>query len=129
MIGLMRTKPSLRVVADQVAAPTWASGLARALWACALNPQIHGILHWRDAGTASWYDFAVAIQEEALALGILNQPIPVIPIATKDYPTPATRPAFSLLDCDDSWQKIGQQPPHWRVNLRTMLSEWKKIHG
>ncbi len=76
---------------------------------------------------ASWYDFAVAIQEEALALGILECTVPVIPIATADYPTPAARPVFSLLDCSKTWKKLENIPAHWRVNLRKMLIEEKAL--
>ncbi len=72
---------------------------------------------------ASWYDFAVAIQEEALALGMLSRAVPVIPIATADYPTPAARPAFSLLDCSTTRALLGDGHTHWRENLRLMLRE------
>lgn len=129
MLRLMSTRPELRVVADQIAAPTWAQGLANALWRAVERPQMSGVHHWRDAGVASWYDFAVAIAEEAHALGLLPQPVPVLPIETRDYPTPARRPAFSLLDCAQTWRELDLQPPHWRVNLRRMLIELKDLNG
>jgi dTDP-4-dehydrorhamnose reductase len=120
MLRLMETRPELGVVADQIAAPTWARGLARALWRIVELPDLHGIHHWHDAGVASWYDFAVAIAEEAQTLGLLEKPVLVKPIGTADYPTPARRPAFSLLDCTDTWKALGT-PPHWRAQLRQML--------
>ena len=126
MLKLMATRPALRVVADQIAAPTWARGLAQVLWRCAQMPSIRGIQHWHDAGSASWYDFAVAIGEEACATGLLPREVPVAPITTADFPTPARRPAFSLLDCAETWRLLGEAPPHWRSQLRLMLAELKK---
>jgi dTDP-4-dehydrorhamnose reductase len=125
MLRLMASKPELRVVADQFGAPTWARGLAEALWRCTQNPRMSGIHHWRDAGSASWYDFAIAIGEEAADAGLLPAPVPVLPIATSEYPTPARRPGFSLLDCTETWKALGIQPPHWRKQLRQMLRELK----
>jgi dTDP-4-dehydrorhamnose reductase len=129
MLRLMSTRPELRVVADQIAAPTWAHGLAEALWRAVERPQLSGVHHWRDAGVASWYDFAVAIEEEARALGLLTQPVTVTPIETRDFPTPARRPGFSLLDCTQTWRELDMTPPHWRVNLRRMLIDLKEGHG
>jgi dTDP-4-dehydrorhamnose reductase len=77
---------------------------------------------------ASWYDFAVAIQEEAFALGLLTTLAPVLPITTADYPTPARRPHYSVLDTRKTWTALGRPAPHWRANLRAMLNELK-IHG
>lgn len=126
MLRLMRECDEVRVVADQIGAPTWASGLADTLWAL-LGKGARGMFHHRDAGAASWYDFAVAIQEEALVLGLLSRAVPVIPIATADYPTPARRPAYSLLDDSGTRALLGDRPPHWRVNLRKMLHEEKSL--
>ncbi|MFM7012494.1 MAG: dTDP-4-dehydrorhamnose reductase [Betaproteobacteria bacterium] len=122
MLRLMRERDEVRVVADQIGAPTWASGLAAALWALAANG-CKGIMHYRDAGVASWYDFAVAIQEEALAIGLLNRAVPIVPIATSEYPTAAYRPAVAILDDTKTWEALGARPSHWRVNLRRMLKE------
>ena len=82
-----------------------------------------GTFHHSDAGVASWYDFAVAIAEEAHALGLLPRIPAIRPIATTDYPTPARRPAFSLLDCRATRAALGDEPVHWRSNLRAMLRE------
>jgi dTDP-4-dehydrorhamnose reductase len=123
MLKLMREREQLGVVADQIGTPTWANGLAHALWYCVANAQISGCLHWTDAGVASWYDFAVAIQEEGLRMGLLGREIPVLPICTQDYPTPAKRPAYSVLDKASTWAMLGQAAPHWRVALRGMMQE------
>ncbi len=122
MLRLMAERDSLGVVCDQIGTPTWAKGLAEALWrAAALG--LTGIHHWTDAGVASWYDFAVAIQEEALALGLLQRAIPLRPIRTSDYPTPARRPACCVLDKSLTWEALGLEPLHWRVALRQMLQQ------
>jgi len=121
MLRLMKERDRLKVVADQVGAPTWAASLATAIWAAAENKQLKGIYHCSDAGVTSWYDFAVAIQEEALDRGILEQPIPITPITTAEFPTPAKRPSYSVLDCTRAWRDIGIEPIQWRVALRQML--------
>lgn len=121
MLRLMRERESVRVVYDQIGTPTWASSLAQALWATAARPELRGVLHWTDAGVASWYDFAVAIGEEALAAGLLEREVPVHPIRTGEYPTAARRPAFSVLETSATRAALGRHPPHWRVNLRRML--------
>ena len=91
------------------------------------TPQLCNIYHLTDAGVASWYDFAVAIQEEALALGMLNKAIPVLPIPTTAYPTPAKRPAFSVLDKTETYAALNITPQHWRDSLRLMLQEMLKV--
>lgn len=121
MLRLMREKSSIGVVGDQVGTPTWARGLAQAMWAAAERNSLQGILHWTDAGVASWYDFALAIQEESLALGLLERPVPIRPLQSHEYPTPAPRPTFSVLDKATGWASLGGPAPHWRVNLRCML--------
>lgn len=122
MLRLMGEKESLSVVADQVGSPTWAAGLANAIWDAA-DKRLKGIHHWTDAGVASWYDFAVAIQEEALAIGLLKKAIPISPIRTEDYPTAAKRPPYSVLDRTETWEALGIEAMHWRGGLREMLAE------
>ena len=125
MLRLMSERENLSIVADQVGSPTWAHGLAHAIWqATAID--LHGVHHWTDAGVASWYDFAQAIHDEARNLGMLTRDCALRPIATTDYPTPARRPGFSLLDKASTWQALGiTNPIHWRTQLRTMLNELK----
>lgn len=125
MLRLMRERPEVRVVADQVGTPTHADSLARAIWALDAA-HTTGIHHWTDAGVASWYDFAVAIHDEALALGLLEQPVAVVPIRTVDYPTPARRPAMSVLDKSSSWAITGPAA-HWRTELRLALQALKAL--
>jgi dTDP-4-dehydrorhamnose reductase len=123
MLRLMRERDEVRVVSDQVGTPTHAASLARAIWALDAAGA-RGIHHWTDAGVASWYDFAVAIRDEALALGLLERRVPVVPIRTSDYPTPARRPAMSVLDKGSSWAITGPAA-HWREELVAALRELK----
>jgi len=123
MLRLMRERPEVRVVCDQIGAPTWATGIAQAIWGFIAAAAPGGIYHWTDAGVASWYDFTVAIQEEALARGLLSQAVPIVPIATAAYPTPARRPAFSVLDSHATRALLGVPATHWRHHLRNMLDE------
>lgn len=120
MLRLMGERGGVRVVADQIGTPTAARPLAETLWQIAARPDIHGIHHWTDAGVASWYDFAVAIAEEGAALGLLPPAVAVTPIATNEYPTPARRPAYSVLD-KRSLAALGLVPMHWRQRLRETL--------
>jgi dTDP-4-dehydrorhamnose reductase len=123
MLRLMREHGVVRVVSDQRGSPTAAFSIARAVWKLAELPRLFGILHWSDAGIASWYEFACAIAEDALAAGLLSQPVEVTPITTADYPTAAHRPANSVLDTAASAAQLGLKPAPWRQNLRATLAD------
>jgi dTDP-4-dehydrorhamnose reductase len=120
MLRLMQDQPQIRVVHDQVGTPTWGRALAEALWRGA-DRDLNGIVHWTDAGVASWYDFAIAIRDEAVALGLLHHPVSVIPIGSHEFAAAARRPAYSVLDKDSGWAALGGPARHWRENLRSML--------
>jgi dTDP-4-dehydrorhamnose reductase len=125
---------SLGVVADQVGCPTSTHTLAAACWrAIGLGaperPDPPRILHWSDAGAASWYDFAVAIGELGVAAGLLEQAAAVRPLTSADYPTPARRPGYSLLDCTASRLALGLEPQHWRAALAEVLRELARADG
>jgi dTDP-4-dehydrorhamnose reductase len=121
MLRLMAERDELRVVADQTGSPTWANSLASAIWALIDKPGITGIFHWTDGGQTNWHGFAEAIQEEALALGLLQRKVPVLAITSDEYPTDARRPAYSVLDCSGTCAAAGIEQTDWRSNLRTML--------
>jgi dTDP-4-dehydrorhamnose reductase len=126
MIRLMNEREELGIVSDQIGAPTWATGLASTIWAL-VERKATGTFHHCDDGACSWYDFAVAIAEDAHAIGLVPR-VPVIrAITTADYPTPAKRPAFSLLDCSATRALLGDAPVPWRENLRLMLEEEAKL--
>lgn len=122
MLKLMKERPQLKVVCDQVGSPTSAHTLARMISRMVTNPPAPGTYHCTDAGVASWYDFAVAIQEEGLLAGLLLRPVEVLPIPTEEYPTPATRPAYSVLDKSKSYATDLLNPTHWRLPLREVIA-------
>ena len=124
MLRIMRATGSVRVVADQIGTPTAARSVADAIWALTARPQVAGVHHWTDAGVASWYDFAVAVAEEAAQLRLVSPSVTVIPIPTSQYPTPALRPKFSVLDTS-SLAEIRTNAIHWRMRLRGVLGEMR----
>jgi len=120
MLGLMNDRAEIRVVADQIGTPTSAASLATALWRLA-ETDARGVLHYTDAGVASWYDFAQAIAEEAAPRGLVPAGARVTPIAAADYPTAARRPAFSVLETSEARRLLGAPVEHWRERLREVL--------
>lgn len=122
ILRLANERDRLTIVDDQVGTPTAASSLASALWTL-ISKRAVGTYHFTDSGVASWYDFAVAIVEESLAIGLLDREIAIEPIPARQYPTPAARPAFSVLDKAATWDLMGWKAPHWRVGLRNVLTE------
>lgn len=124
MLRLMSERDDIGVVADQIGTPTWANSLANLIWSAAAT-DFRGILHWSDAGVASWYDFATAIYEEAHKIGLLTKSTRIKPINTSSYPTRAQRPAFSVLDKSLAYEKTSLEAVHWRTNLIKCLNEIK----
>ena len=124
MLRLMGERDQLGVVADQIGTPTWAGTLAQSLFALAKAPEAKGVYHCTDAGAASWYDFAVAIFEEGKSAGLLpeEKQVQIAPIATADYPTPAARPSYSVLDKSRLVKDTGLALQHWRQVLRSVLN-------
>jgi dTDP-4-dehydrorhamnose reductase len=120
MLTLMKSRPQLSIVADQVGAPTSCAGLARTLWELSAR-RAAGLWHWSDSGVASWYDFATAIAELATELKILSAAPAITPIAAADYPTLAARPRYSVLDKRATEALLGRTAPHWRQALRDTL--------
>lgn len=123
MLRLMREHNAVRVVADQIGTPTATPMLSKVLWRFVGRPEVSGIYHWTDAGVATWYDFAVAIAEEGVGLGLLPPDIEVTPIASKDYVTPAKRPRCCVLDKQATIEVLALQPRHWRKHLREIMGQ------
>jgi dTDP-4-dehydrorhamnose reductase len=121
MLRLHREREQIGVVADQVGCPTSTATLAVACWRRITAEVQEPVLHWSDAGAASWFDVAVAVGELGLELGLLELMAAVNPITTADYPTPAQRPSYSLLDCTASRKALDLPPTHWRQTLRQLL--------
>jgi dTDP-4-dehydrorhamnose reductase len=125
MLRRFREGGGVRVVGDQFGAPTSGRDLARVIWTLVQHGDRafdQGTLHATNPGVASWYDLAVATADVATALGHLTTVPQIEPIGSAEYPTPARRPRFSVLDCSATWDCVGFRPPHWRHALEEMLS-------
>ena len=129
MLRLAREREVLSVVQDQHGCPTWTRDLARALTAMCQqlaqerHASLWGTYHFCGAGQTTWYDFARAIFADvspAASLKIQR----VEPIPTTSYPTPARRPAYSVLDCSKLQAAFGITPRPWRESLRDCMQEW-----
>jgi dTDP-4-dehydrorhamnose reductase len=132
MLRLAAERDELRVVADQIGAPTPARWIAQttaaavAAWPAqdgAARRGLQGTYHLVAGGTASWFDFAGTILREAQARGLLARVPRMVPIATADYPTKAARPAYSVLDTGRLAAAFGLQCPDWHDGLRAVLDE------
>lgn len=115
MLKLATERSEIRVVADQVGTPTYAPDLAEVLIAMLHHEGgiVPGIYHYTNEGMASWYDFAVA----AIRMADLDPNCRVLPCTTADYPTPAKRPAYSILSKQKIYDTYGIQPKHWFISL------------
>tara|TARA_R110001606_G_scaffold399245_2_gene582701 strand:- start:734 stop:1588 length:855 start_codon:yes stop_codon:yes gene_type:complete len=123
MLRLMAEKTDLSIIDDQIGSPTSAKALANACL-YAVNNNVTGTHHYTDSGVCSWYDFAVAIQSLALEKGLLTHAIPIKPISSLAYPTPAKRPHYSVLDKSTlAFEFSGLIPQYWRKALSDMLDE------
>ena len=123
MIRLGKEKDELRIVSDQIGTPTYAHDLAKAMLAIIQKVEngnleknkLTGIFHYSNEGQTNWADFAKAIFQ------IENINCKVINIGTTDYPTPAKRPPFSVLDKTKIKTTFGIEIPHWEVSLKQCL--------
>jgi dTDP-4-dehydrorhamnose reductase len=116
MLRFGREREEMRVIWDQLGTPTYAIDLAGALLHIIQTGSTeYGLYHYSNEGVTSWYDFAVAIFE----LGGL--PTRTVPIRTSEYPTKATRPAFSVMDKSKIKAALGLSIPHWRVSLQECM--------
>ncbi len=121
MLRLGKERELLKVVVDQVGSPTWAADIASAI-VCLLDSP-GGIYHFTNSGVASWFDFTKAIFAEAKLLGYPLTIQSVIPIITAEYPTPANRPAYSVLSDKKITPQLGRTPSYWRDSLNLMLKQ------
>ena len=123
MLRLMMEKDELSVVDDQIGSPTSTHGLAALIFAMILNRNAVGIYHWTDGGSISWFEFAIEIQRQALQEGLLSKAISISPISTSDYPTPARRPAYSVLDRSRTLADFDCPSADWQAQLNRVLKE------
>lgn len=121
MIRIGRNNDSVSVIYDQVGTPTYAGDLARAIILCLskINDNSREIFHFSNEGVCSWYDFAKEIMEE------MSLQCKVLPILTSQYPTPAKRPYYSVLNKDDIKNYLSIEIPHWKDSLKTCIKNIK----
>jgi len=112
----------LRVIDDQFGSPTWARDIAGAIKAL-VQHQARGTYHYTDAGSTSWHGFATAILAGAAEAGFTLGTTTVEAIPTSGYPTPAARPAYSVLDTGKIQPLLEAPIPHWQESLNRMLKE------
>ena len=121
MLRLMNDRPSLNVVSDQIGSPTSAADLAAAIFSILQSIEKgnahYGIYQYSNSGVISWYDFAVAIAKEA------NKKTNVSPIPSTDFPTPAKRPAYSVMDTTGLENDYGIQTIHWLDSLQNCINK------
>ena len=122
MLRLGREKAELGVIFDQIGTPTYARDLARAVFAAIEQGICPGIYHFSNEGVTSWYDFTKAIHRIA---GITT--CKVRPLHTSEYPTPAHRPHYSVLDKTKIKQTYGLEIPHWEESLSECISKLQNI--
>ena len=121
MLKLMKEKQEISVVNDQIGSPTYAADLAETIMKIISNCQlsianwIHGIYNYSNDGIISWYDFALAIKE------LTGSHCKIDPIPTSQYPTPAKRPAYSVLDKTKIQQTFGIKLKDWKASLAVCL--------
>lgn len=119
MIKLMSQRPEINVVGDQVGSPTYAADLAQAIMDVITSNAgfVTGIYHYSNGGVISWYDFAVAIKEAKQLSSTVNS------IPTSGYPTPAKRPAYSVMSKDKIANTFNLTIKDWKESLHTCLSK------
>ncbi|MCP1104979.1 dTDP-4-dehydrorhamnose reductase [Serratia nevei] len=120
-VGAQRSE--LGVVSDQYGCPTYAGDIADVIISMLSNPHLpYGVYHYCGDSAVSWFGFAQAIFEEAQASSLYAHQVKVNPIATHEYPTPASRPAYSILSTEKICA-LGLSPSPWRQQLKPVLSK------
>lgn len=117
MLKLGQTKDELKIVNDQQGTPTWADTIALATM-LALNIPETGVYHLTAAGHTTWYGFAKHIFNQALRTGLLDSKPKLIPVSSEQFPTAASRPQYSVLDCQKFAGTFNVKLPHWQTTLQ-----------
>ena len=122
MLRIMADKRELKVVNDQIGSPTSAHTLTQFLFELIQSETSSGMYHWTDGGEISWFDFAEAIYVQGKLAGLLANDVTILPIPSAEYPTPATRPYYSVLDRSSSLALTGSEPQGWQSALQYVIS-------
>jgi dTDP-4-dehydrorhamnose reductase len=130
MLKAFREREMVRVVNDQFGSPTYAATLAANIVDLVeAGCERYGVYHYCDRGVISWWDFAVAIQDVALAKGLLGKKIPIQAISTSAFSSRATRPLHAVLDSGKAVRELGFQVRPWLSNLEYFLAEKECLVG
>ena len=121
MLRIMADKRELKVVNDQIGSPTSAHTLTQFLFQLIQSEISSGMYHWTDGGEISWFDFAEAIYAQGKLAGLLANDVTILPIPSAEYPTPATRPYYSVLDRSSSLALTGSEPQGWESALQNVI--------
>ena len=123
MLRLMGDREKISVVNDQIGSPSSTHGLAALIFAMISKDSYQGIYHWSDGASISWYEFANEIQHQAIQEGLLSRAISISPISTSEYPTPARRPAYSILDRSQAMEEFDCPALDWKQQLSLVLKK------
>ena len=129
ILNANKIKENINVVSDQVGGPTCAADLGKVCWEIIKfkkKKNLPFLMHWSDAGMASWFDIAVALGEIAKELKIIERKAKINPINSTEYLTLAKRPKYSVLDTLNTAKLLDIKPNYWRENLRKILIEYQK---
>jgi dTDP-4-dehydrorhamnose reductase len=129
MLRLMSERDLLSIVNDQIGSPTSTHSLAAVVCSAAstrldiaaMPKEPSGIFHWSDGASITWFDFALEIQTQALALGLLKSPCTLMPIPTSEYPTPAARPLYSVMSRARARAEFDCPTNTWQAELKRCL--------
>ncbi len=124
MLRLVENNHELRIVNDQQGAPTWATTIALATM-LALNIPETGLYHLTSNGSTTWFGFAQKIFSQAEKIGLIEKQPKLIPVSTKDFPTAAERPKYSVLNCHQFEGVFNVKLPHWQTSLQLCMQRMK----
>lgn len=131
MLSLMADREQLGIVADQIGSPTSTHSLAKLIFAIIQQGPQAGVFHWCDGGEMSWFDFAEEIQQQGRAAGLLEIAAKLNAITTEEFPTPAARPAYSVLNREKAVRAFSTEPvqqsdlQEWQQQLATVIAALK----
>jgi len=126
ILGLLKTDDEIKVVNDQLGSPTSAADLAEVIVKTARGDLgNYGVYHFSNEGTTTWFEFAKTVYEIAEEIGLIHKTVNIFPVSTKEYPTAAARPKYSVLSKDKIKREMNVMIRDWRQSLREFLLDIK----
>lgn len=124
ILSLARERDELKVVNDQIGSPTYAPHLAKALWEL-IALDARGYVHFSDTGACSWYEFAVETIEAARHADVFpaERTVTVHPVPSDEFPRPAPRPAYSVMDTSKYTRLVQHPPPAWQKGVQEFMQD------